>query len=126
VEELPRDMPPPKGPAEELFSFVDADHAHDWVTWRSVTRILLFRWVCRMAYAITSWSRFLESKWLFFKPKWPGIKKTIFNIGSKISHKFANLVLMCELQSNQRRPCLTWDLVFHFLTRWFRSIIGRK
>jgi hypothetical protein len=29
VEELPRDMPPPKGPAEELFSFVDADHAHD-------------------------------------------------------------------------------------------------
>jgi hypothetical protein len=53
VEELPPDMPPPKGPATELVAFVDADHAHDQVTRRSVTGILLFmngmpiRWVSK-------------------------------------------------------------------------------
>jgi hypothetical protein len=31
-------------------------------------------------------------------------KRLFFNIGSKIPHKFANLVLICESQSNQRRP----------------------
>jgi hypothetical protein len=42
-------------------------------------------------------------------------KRPFFNMQSKISHKFANMVLICELQSNQRRPCLTWDLGFAFI-----------
>ncbi len=42
-------------------------------------------------------------------------KRPFFNMRSKISHKFANLVLICELQSNQRRPNLTWDLGFAFI-----------
>jgi hypothetical protein len=42
-------------------------------------------------------------------------KRPFFNIGSKIPHKFANLVLICESQSNQRRPNLTWDLNFAFI-----------
>jgi hypothetical protein len=42
-------------------------------------------------------------------------KRPFFNIGSKIPHKFANLVLICESQSNQRRPNLTWDLCFAFI-----------
>jgi hypothetical protein len=42
-------------------------------------------------------------------------KRLFFNIGSKIPHKFANLVLICESQSNQRRPNLTWDLNFPFI-----------
>jgi hypothetical protein len=53
-------------------------------------------------------------------------KRLFFNIRSKIFHKLANLVLICESQSNQRRPCLTWDLVLHCLTRWFQSIIDHK
>jgi hypothetical protein len=42
-------------------------------------------------------------------------KDKFFNIGSKIPHKFANLVLICESQSNRRRPNLTWDLCFAFI-----------
>jgi hypothetical protein len=42
-------------------------------------------------------------------------KRPFFNMRSQISHKFANLVLICELQSNQRRPNLTWDLGFAFI-----------
>jgi hypothetical protein len=42
-------------------------------------------------------------------------KRSFFNIRSKIPHKFANLVLICESQSNQRRPNLTWDLGFAFI-----------
>jgi hypothetical protein len=42
-------------------------------------------------------------------------KRPFFNIGSKIPHKFANFVLICESQSNQRRPNLTWDLGFAFI-----------
>ena len=42
-------------------------------------------------------------------------KRPFFNIRSKIPHKFANLVLICESQSNQRRPNLTWDLGFAFI-----------
>jgi hypothetical protein len=53
-------------------------------------------------------------------------KRPLYNMRSKIPHKFGNLVLICESQSNQRRPCLTWDLVLHLLTRWFPSIIGHK
>jgi hypothetical protein len=42
-------------------------------------------------------------------------KRSFFNIRSKIPHKFANLVLICESQSNQRRHNLTWDLGFAFI-----------
>jgi hypothetical protein len=41
-EELPPDMPTPKGKASRTTCYVDADHAHDVVTRRSVTGILLF------------------------------------------------------------------------------------
>jgi hypothetical protein len=34
---------------------------------------------------------------------------------SKIPNIFGNLVLTCESQSNQRRPNLTWVLVFAFI-----------
>jgi len=41
-EELPGNMPKPKGNPVELTAYVDADHAHDQLTRRSVTGILLF------------------------------------------------------------------------------------
>jgi hypothetical protein len=52
-EDLPKDMPIPKGKAITIVVYVDADHAHDQVTRRSVTGILLFingmpiRWVSK-------------------------------------------------------------------------------
>jgi hypothetical protein len=42
-EELPPDMPVPKGKPVTITCFVDADHAHDVVTRRSVTGILMMR-----------------------------------------------------------------------------------
>ena len=36
TEELPPDMPPPKGKPVLITGYVDADHAHDLVTRRSV------------------------------------------------------------------------------------------
>ena len=42
TEELPPDMPTPKGKTIQITTYVDADHAHDQVTRRSVTGILLF------------------------------------------------------------------------------------
>jgi hypothetical protein len=42
-------------------------------------------------------------------------KRSFFNIRSKIPNKFADLVLICESQSNQRRPNLTWDLGLAFI-----------
>ena len=41
-EESPMDMPSPKGNGVRLVAYVDADHAHDQTTRRSVTGILLF------------------------------------------------------------------------------------
>jgi hypothetical protein len=41
-EELPPDMPPPKDKHMSTICYVDADHAHDTLTRRSVTGILLF------------------------------------------------------------------------------------
>lgn len=41
-EEMPPNMPEPKGKAIRLTVFKDADHAHDVVTRRSVTGILMF------------------------------------------------------------------------------------
>jgi hypothetical protein len=42
AEELPDNMPTPFGKAARITVYVDADHAHDTVTRRSVTAILLF------------------------------------------------------------------------------------
>jgi hypothetical protein len=41
-EELPPDMPIPKGKAARTICYVDADHAHDIVTRRSISGVLLF------------------------------------------------------------------------------------
>ena len=40
-EELPEDMPEPKGKAVKMTTFFDADHAHDLETRRSVTGVLI-------------------------------------------------------------------------------------
>ena len=39
IEDIPRDMPIPKGRAATMTTFVDADHARDKVTCRSVTGV---------------------------------------------------------------------------------------
>jgi hypothetical protein len=39
-EEIPKDLPPEKGPRFRITVYVDADHAHDLVTRRSITGIL--------------------------------------------------------------------------------------
>jgi hypothetical protein len=52
-EEMPPGMPVPKGRAVRITTFVDADHAHDQVTRRSVTGIVMMvnktpvRWYCK-------------------------------------------------------------------------------
>jgi hypothetical protein len=40
-EEIPKDLPPEKGPRVRMTVYVDADHAHDLVTRRSITGILV-------------------------------------------------------------------------------------
>jgi hypothetical protein len=40
-EEIPRDLPPEKGPRVRVTAYVDADHAHDLATRRSITEILV-------------------------------------------------------------------------------------
>jgi hypothetical protein len=50
-EEIPKDLPPKKGQRARMTVFVDADHAHDLVTRRSITGILVMlnntpiRWI---------------------------------------------------------------------------------
>jgi hypothetical protein len=52
-EEIPKDLPPEKGPRVRMTVYVDADHAHDLVTIRSITVILVMlsnmpiRWVSK-------------------------------------------------------------------------------
>jgi hypothetical protein len=52
-EEIPNDLPMSKGPKVRMIVYVDADHAHDLVTRRSITGILLMfdnapiRWVSK-------------------------------------------------------------------------------
>ena len=52
-EDLPPDMPTPKGMSTRITVYVDADHAHDQLTRRSVTGIILFinntpvRWISK-------------------------------------------------------------------------------
>jgi len=41
VEDIPKDMPKPKGRAATMTTFVDADHARDKVTCRSVSGVLM-------------------------------------------------------------------------------------
>jgi hypothetical protein len=40
-EEIPKDLPPEKGPRVRMTVYVDADHAHDLVTRSSITGILV-------------------------------------------------------------------------------------
>jgi hypothetical protein len=40
-EEIPNDLPPGKGPRVRMTVYVDSDHAHDLVTRRSFTDILV-------------------------------------------------------------------------------------
>jgi hypothetical protein len=53
IEEIPKDLPPEKGPRVRMTAYVDADHAHDLVTRRSITGILVMlnntpiRWVSK-------------------------------------------------------------------------------
>jgi hypothetical protein len=52
-EEIPKDIPPEKGPRVSMTVYVDADHAHDLVTRRSITGILVMlndtpiRWISK-------------------------------------------------------------------------------
>jgi hypothetical protein len=52
-EEFPKDIPPEKGPRVRMTVYVDADHAHDLVTRRSMTGILVMlnnktiRWISK-------------------------------------------------------------------------------
>jgi hypothetical protein len=52
-EEIPKDLPPEKGPRVRMTVYVDADHAHDLVTRRSITSILFMlnntpiRWISK-------------------------------------------------------------------------------
>jgi hypothetical protein len=53
-EEIPKDLPPEKGPRVRMTVYVDADHAHDLVTRRSITGILVMlnntpiRWISNL------------------------------------------------------------------------------
>jgi hypothetical protein len=40
-EEIPKDLPPEKGPRVRMTIYVDADHAHDLITRRSITGIFV-------------------------------------------------------------------------------------
>jgi hypothetical protein len=52
-EVIPKDLPPEKGPRARMTVYVDADHAHDLVTRRSITGILVMlnntpiRWILK-------------------------------------------------------------------------------
>jgi hypothetical protein len=52
-EEIPKDLPPEKGPRVRMTVYVDVDHAYDLVTRRSITGILVMlnntpiRWVSK-------------------------------------------------------------------------------
>jgi hypothetical protein len=52
-EEIPKDLPPKKGPRVRMTDYIDADHAHDLVTRRSITGILVelnntpIRWISK-------------------------------------------------------------------------------
>jgi hypothetical protein len=52
-EEIPKDLPPEKGPRVRMTVYVDADHAHNLVTRRSITGILVMlnntpiRWISK-------------------------------------------------------------------------------
>jgi hypothetical protein len=52
-EEVPKDLPPEKGPRVRMTVYVVADHAHDLVTRRSITEILVMinntpiRWISK-------------------------------------------------------------------------------
>ena len=59
-EEIPHDVLTPNGKAARLTVFVDTDHAHDQVTRRSITGILVIlnntpiRWICKRQKTVES------------------------------------------------------------------------
>jgi hypothetical protein len=59
-EEIPNDLPMSKGPKVRMTVYVDADHAHDLVTRRSITGILMMlnntpvRWVSKRQKTVES------------------------------------------------------------------------
>jgi hypothetical protein len=54
AEEIPKDFPCEKGPRVRMIVYIDADHAHDLVTRRSITGILVMlnsipiRWISKL------------------------------------------------------------------------------
>jgi hypothetical protein len=52
-EEIPKDLPPEKGPRVRIIVYVDADNTHDLVIKRSIKRILVMlnntpiRWISK-------------------------------------------------------------------------------
>jgi hypothetical protein len=63
-EEIPKDLPLEKGPKVRMTIYVDADHAHDLVTRRSITEILVMinntpiRWISRRQKTVETSYRF--------------------------------------------------------------------
>ena len=59
-EEIPLDMPKPKGKPVRITVYVDADHAHDQITRRLITGIIVMvnktpvRWVCKRQKTVES------------------------------------------------------------------------
>ena len=59
-EEIPLDMPKPKGKPVRITVYVDADHAHDQITRRSITGIIVMinktpvRWICKRQKTVES------------------------------------------------------------------------
>jgi hypothetical protein len=52
IEEIPKDLPPEKGPKVRMTVYVDADHTYDLVTRKSITGIVMLnntpiRWVSK-------------------------------------------------------------------------------
>jgi hypothetical protein len=70
-EEIPKDLPPEKGPRVIIIVYVDVDHAHDLVTRRSITWIVVMlnntpiRWISKRQKTVetsTNGSEFVASR----------------------------------------------------------------
>jgi hypothetical protein len=67
-EEIPMDLPPEKGPRVRMTVYIDADHAHDLVTRRSITGILVIlnntriRWISKLVETSTYGSELVASR----------------------------------------------------------------
>jgi hypothetical protein len=71
-EEIPKDLPPEKGPRFNMIVYVDADNAHDLDTIISITGILVIlnnkpiRWIskCQKTVEISSYGSKLVATWI--------------------------------------------------------------